>query len=74
MSNLGGNPKRATTRPTAERLLKTFDNLTLYRLTDGDDIWYEVTPLSDLQKRILDLVGAPESAYADLTNPLLDDT
>lgn len=69
-----GNPKRATTRPTAERLLKTFDNLTLYRLTDGDDIWYEVTPLSDLQKRILDLVGAPESVYADLTNPLLDDT
>ena len=69
-----GNPKRATTRPTAERLLKTFDNLTLYRLTDGDDIWYEVTPLSDLQKRILDLVGIPKSTYTDLTNPLLDDT
>jgi hypothetical protein len=33
-----------------------------------------VTPLSDLQKRILDLVGVPESVYADLTNPLLDDT
>ena len=69
-----GNPKRATARPTAERLLKAFDNLTLYRLTDGDDIWYEVTPLSDLQKRILDLVGVPESTYADLTSPLLDDT
>jgi len=69
-----GNPKRATTRPTAERLLEAFDNLTLYRLADGDDIWYEVTPLSDLQKRILDLVGISESTYADLTNPLLDDT
>jgi transposase len=69
-----GNPKRATTRPTAERLLKAFDNLTLYRLADGDDIWYQVSPLSDLQKRILDLVDVPESTYADLTNPLLDDT
>jgi transposase len=69
-----GNPKRATTRPTAERLIKAFDKLTLYRLIDGDDTWHEVTPLSDLQKRILDLVGVPESVYADLTNPLLDDT
>ena len=69
-----GNPKRATARPTAERLLKALDNLTLYRLADGDDIWYEVTTLSDLQKRILGLVGVPESAYADLTNPLLDGT
>ena len=69
-----GNPKRATTRPTAERLLKAFDNLTLYRLADSDDIWYEVSPLSDLQERILDLVGIPDSTYTDLTNPLLDDT
>jgi len=68
-----GNPKRATTRPTAERLIKAFDKLTLYRLTDGDDTWYEVTPLSDLQKRILDLVGIPEPIYVDLTNPLLHD-
>jgi transposase len=43
-----GNPQHATSRPTAERLLKAFDNLTLYRLTNGDDIWYEVTPLSDI--------------------------
>lgn len=69
-----GNPKRATRRPTAERLLKAFDNLTLYRLADGDGIRYEVTPLSALQKRILGLVGIPESTYADLANPLLDDT
>lgn len=69
-----GNPKRATARPTAERLLEALDNLTLYRLADGDDIWYEVTPLSALQKRILNLVGVPESAYANLTNPLLDGT
>jgi hypothetical protein len=32
-----------------------------------------VTPLSDLQKRILDLVGIPEPIYVDLTNPLLHD-
>lgn len=31
-----GNPKRATERPTTERLLKAFEGLTLYRFTDGE--------------------------------------
>jgi len=56
-----GNPKRATSRPTAERLLKAFDGITLYRLSDGNTTWYEVTPLSAKQRRILGLVGVPES-------------
>ena len=66
-----GNPKRATSRPTAERLLKAFDGITLYRLSDGNSTWYEVTPLSALQRRILGLVGVPESVYASLGEPLL---
>jgi transposase len=59
-----GNPKRATEQPTTERLLKAFDGLTLYRLSDGQTTWYEVTPLSALQQRILELVGIPRSAYS----------
>lgn len=66
-----GNPKRATKRPTAERLLKAFDGITLYRLSAGDTIWYDVTPLSALQRRILELVGVPESTYVMLGEPLL---
>ena len=66
-----GNPKRATSRPTAERLLKAFDGITLYRLSDGKTTWYEVTPLSALQCRILGLLGIPESVYTRLAEPLL---
>lgn len=66
-----GNPKRATERPTTERLLKVFDGLTLYRLSDGATTWHEVSPLSALQRRILGLVGIPESVYAVPGRPLL---
>jgi len=55
-----GNPKRETNRPSAEQLLKAFDNLTLYFLPDASIF---ITPLSDLQKRILALMKLPESLY-----------
>jgi len=61
-----GNPQRATKQPTTERLLTAFDNLTLYRLSVGEEVWYEMTPLSALQKRILALAGVPETVYTDL--------
>lgn len=59
-----GNPKRTTQRPTTERLLKAFDPLTLYRVSDGKTTWFEVTPLTPLQEHILSLVGLPTSIYA----------
>jgi len=55
-----GNPKRATERPSTEQLLKAFDHLTLYFLPD---LTRFMTPLSDLQKRILELMKSPESLY-----------
>ena len=55
-----GNPKRATERPSTEQLLKAFDHLTLYFLPD---LTRFMTPLSDLQKRILELMKLPESLY-----------
>jgi len=66
-----GNPQRSTAQPTAERVLKALDDITLYRLTDGRSTWYATTPLSALQRRILALVGVPESIYTSLVQPSL---
>ena len=55
-----GNPKRKTNRPSAERILKAFCNLTLYFLPNSTIF---ITPLSELQKQILSLIKMPESLY-----------
>lgn len=55
-----GNPKRATTRPSAEQLLKAFGDLTLYFLPDASIF---ITPLSELQRQILALMKLPQSLY-----------
>jgi len=67
-----GNPNRATTQPTAERLLKAFDPITLYRHDTDTAVWYEVTPLSPVQRRILQALAVPESVYAPPAAPLID--
>ena len=56
-----GNPKRQTQRPTAEQLLAAFSGITLYHHRDGTS---EITPLNDLQRRILALMTLPETIYA----------
>jgi len=61
-----GNPKRTTLQPTAERLLRAFDDLTWYQVTDGQTTWQQVSPLSDLQRRILKLLDIPETVYTQL--------
>jgi transposase len=55
-----GNPKRKTNRPSAEKMLQAFCNLTLYFLTNSTIF---ITPLSELQKQILALMKMPESLY-----------
>ena len=55
-----GNPKRATKRPTAERLLAAFRGITLYFHRDGST---EISSLNPLQRRILALMKVPESIY-----------
>ena len=55
-----GNPKRQTKRPTAEQLLEAFEDITLYHHRDGT---CEITPLNDLQRRILELMNIPDSIY-----------
>jgi hypothetical protein len=48
-----GNPKRATERPTTERLLKAFDGLTLYCVRDNDTTWYAEAKLC-IQENVRD--------------------
>lgn len=55
-----GNPKRKTNRPTAEQILTAFAGITLYHHRDGTS---EITPLNDLQRRILALMKIPETIY-----------
>lgn len=60
------NPKKGIDNPTTERLLKAFDriNLTIIHLPDG--IVRHVTPLSELQTRILELLGLSPTIYTQL--------
>jgi hypothetical protein len=61
-----GNPKRATAHPTAERLLEAFQRITLTRIEGPDQIRYHhhLTPLSQLQQRILGLLNFSVDIYA----------
>lgn len=61
-----GNPRRVTERPSAEQLLKAFDNITLYLLPDTSLC---VTTLSALHRQILSLLKLPESIYHLHLNP-----
>jgi transposase len=59
--------KHATARPTAERLLEAFKGITLTIIHLGDQIHRHVTPLSDLQQRILVLLGLSTDIYTRLS-------
>jgi transposase len=60
------NPKKGIDNPTTERLLKVFNqiNLTIIHLPDGTV--RHVTPISDLQTRILELLGLSSAIYTQL--------
>jgi len=66
-----GNPKRATARPTAERLLEAFKHITLTIVQLPDRQLCHLTPLSPLQQRILNLLGFPETIYTHLGTDFL---
>jgi transposase len=61
-----GNPKRATTRPTAERLLQVFQGLTLTIIREGRRRRRHLTPLSPVHQRILTLLDFPVDIYTRL--------
>jgi len=61
-----GNPKRSTARPTAEAMLEAFKDINLTIINTGGQIQRHLTPLSDLQQRILMLLDLPLDIYAKL--------
>ena len=61
-----GNPKRTTATPRAETLLETFKSIYLTTVTIGEQIHLHVTPLSDLQLKILSLLGFSSDIYSRL--------
>jgi transposase len=58
-----GNPKRSTATPTTERMLAAFDNINLLLVPVAGQIHSQVTPLTEVQKRILELWGLPTTLY-----------
>ncbi len=61
-----GNPKRATTQPTTERLLEAFREITLTILVDPHQTRRHVTALSALQQRVLALLDLTPTIYTNL--------
>ena len=61
-----GNPKRATPRPTAERILEAFEHITLTVIREPPPTRRHLTSLSSLQRRILDLLGFSTDIYTRL--------
>lgn len=61
-----GAPKKATARPTAERLLAAFEGITLYTVRIGQRLHRQLSQLTALHKRILQYIGLPLSVYTAL--------
>jgi transposase len=65
------NKQKMTDKPTAERLLKAFRevSLTIIKNTAGEEILRRLTPLSGLQEEILQRLGLGTSLYRQLEIP-----
>lgn len=61
-----GNPKRATSSPTAETMLQAFKGIYLSVVAIGAQIFYHLTPLSVVQLKILALLDFPPVIYEHL--------
>ena len=61
-----GNPKRETARPTAERLLEAFQDVTLTVIELPSQTICHVTPLSPVQRRVLEILGFSSEIYTRL--------
>jgi transposase len=61
-----GNPRRETARPTAERLLEAFRDITLTIIEGPQQTARHLTALSPLQQRILEILGLSSKLYTRL--------
>lgn len=62
-----GNPKRATTHPTTERLLEAFHEVTLTVVRETHQTRCHLTALSALQQRVLVLLEFTPTIYTQLS-------
>jgi len=58
-----GQPTRATAQPSTERLLRAFKTVSLTLVKKGTQIFYLLTPLSELQCKILHDSVCPSNLY-----------
>jgi transposase len=61
-----GNPTRATDRPTTETMLRSFKDIFLSFVVLGEQTYCHLTPLSELQQKILNLLDLPTDIYTSL--------
>jgi transposase len=61
-----GNPKRTTERPTAEAMLQVFKGIHLSVVSIGEQVLFHVTPLSEVQQKILSLLDFSSDIYTRL--------
>jgi transposase len=67
-----GQPSRTTTRPTAERLLASFREVTLTIIELPGQVLRHLTPLTALQERILALLDCSPRLYTQLASDSLE--
>jgi transposase len=60
------SPRKTTTIPTAERLLRALIHIKLIIVYLQDKIVYQVEGFSHVQQRILEVVGMPQDIYTSL--------
>jgi transposase len=58
-----GQPGRQTARPTTEMMLRAFRGVTLSQFTIGGPTYDHLTPLNEVQQRILELLEMPLEIY-----------
>ena len=61
-----GNPKRTTDRPTAEAMLQAFTGIYLSVVILGEQILYHISPLSEVQTKILSLLDFSADIFTQL--------
>ena len=61
-----GNPQRETNRPTAERLLEAFQDITLTIIKGPQQTDRHMMALSPLQQRVLEILGFSSALYTRL--------
>jgi len=62
-----GNPKRSTATPTTERMLAAFDNINLTIVSVAGRLHYQVTSLTAVQRRILELWELSDTLYTQFS-------